>query len=430
MNVGGPTREDAPPDTSARTLVIGGLRRGALLVFLPVFAAAQALAWLTYAVTGWFRPWSWFKIGNAVALTGTRVGFDVTVALRDLASGSSGTAASELVVATGALTIAVLVLAYRAGREQARGLERRPQAAAAAGAIVGIGFGVLSFVTALPVSLVLPRLGIEELRPMWWQALVMPVAVASVAGAFGGLARARERLDASGAAWVVAAIRGGAGAFWWGSSLAFVGLLIAAVLSPSPVGAYARFVDRTGGGAALVVEHATLVPNQSVLVLGASMGAPTTLRVGTQDVLEISRGGVDAAGPAGPFVAAILGSPDQHLAEFPWWFTAFLLVPAAAAVIGGREAGRDASERKERLLRGAGAGIVYAACCTVAVWASSITLPGIGVGLAQFGAGPIRLGASPVGTGALALAWGVVGCSVGALVPWPARFSAVPKRPR
>jgi len=44
---------DAPPATAPGDVVVAGLRRGALLVFLPVFVAGQALAWLTYAASRW-----------------------------------------------------------------------------------------------------------------------------------------------------------------------------------------------------------------------------------------------------------------------------------------------------------------------------------------------------------------------------------------
>ena len=129
-------------------------------------------------------------------------------------------------------------------------------------------FGILAFVVSLPVSLSFARFGIDHLEPVRWQAFVLPVLVAGAAGAIGGLARARERLSEGGGATVLAAIDGGARALWWGTVLALVGVLFVAALSPAPVGSYARFVDRAGaGGAATLVGHALLLPNQSVLVL-------------------------------------------------------------------------------------------------------------------------------------------------------------------
>src|SRR5206468_8496622 len=127
MSVAAASGVEARPDTRPLAWLLSGLRRGALLVFLPVFLAGQAIAWLTYAVSGWYRPWSWFKIGFAETLASVRVTF----------TGSSSGVPSvgffgelrlpaTLAVALGGLTVAVVVLAFRAGREQAGGLEDRP----------------------------------------------------------------------------------------------------------------------------------------------------------------------------------------------------------------------------------------------------------------------------------------------------------------
>jgi hypothetical protein len=149
-------------------------------------------------------------------------------------------------------------------------------------------------------------------------------------------------------------------------------------------------------------------------------------------VLRVSRDGVQASGPTGPFIAAIVGSADQRLAMFSPWFVAFLLVPAVGAILGGRAARRQrpAAGFTEQLLVGAAAGVVFAGCCAMAVWGASVTLPNLEGGLAGLGSGAIRLGASPARTGLLALAWGVVGCAVGAVIPWPDRLSASPTTPR
>ena len=420
MSTGGPTRAEVPPDTRPRALLLGGLQRGALLVFLPVFAAGQLLAWLTYAATGWYHPWSWTKIGLGVSLSSVRVPFDATVTVRDGLSGG-GAQTARLVVATGALTVAVLVLSFRAGRHQSRGLERRPVAAAVAGSIVGLGFGIPAFVAALPVRLSFPRFGIEQLEPVRWQSLVLPLVVAGTTGAIGGLARARDHLDEGRGADLVAAIGGGATMFWWGVVFSFVGVLLAAALSPGPVGSYARFVDRAGaGGAATLIGHGLLLPNQSVLVLATSMGATTTLQVGATDALDLTWRGIHANGSAGEFLAAIAGSADLQVARFPWWFAGFILVPFVATVLGGRSAGVDATSVGQRVLRGAVAGPVFGVLCAVAVWAATITVPTWG--LSRFGS--ISLGTPPLIAGAIATAWGVVGGIGGAAIPWPARFSA------
>jgi hypothetical protein len=57
MSAGFPATPEISADTRQAALLRSGVRRGALLVFLPVFVAGQAIAWLTYAVSGWYRPW-------------------------------------------------------------------------------------------------------------------------------------------------------------------------------------------------------------------------------------------------------------------------------------------------------------------------------------------------------------------------------------
>jgi len=75
MNASEVAGTEAPPATAPGDVVVAGLRRGVLLVFLPVFVAGQALAWVTYAASRWYHPYSWFKIGLAETLSSVRVPF-------------------------------------------------------------------------------------------------------------------------------------------------------------------------------------------------------------------------------------------------------------------------------------------------------------------------------------------------------------------
>jgi len=413
---------DARPVTAPGDVLLSGLRRGALLVFLPVFVAGQALAWLTYAASRWYHPYSWFKIGLAETLSSVRVPFTVS---RDAGSPGPG-APGRLVVATGALTILVLVLAYRAGREQARAFERRPGAAAIAGSAIGLGVAVPMFVIAFPVTLGFPQFGIERLEPGLWQAFVMPLVVSGVAGAAGGAAVARDAVQERVGSRVVAAVVGGATAMWWGIVGAFLAILLVGAISPGPTGAYARFVSRTGGsGAATVIEHASLLPNQSALVLSVAMGTHATLSVGGEPAVVVSREGIDASHGAGVLLAAYAGA-QSNTASFPAWFWAFLLVPLAATVLGGRAAAGDERRRGERALRGAAGGVVFAILCVGAAWAAGIEVPA----WADVTNGGATLGVPLATTGVLALAWGVVGGALGAVLPWPERLSAGSATPR
>ena len=420
MTSGGPT-PTVPTDVRPLTLVLGGLRRGALLVFVPVYVIGQLLAVCAGIVTGWYGLSSWVRIGLAESLTSVRVAFDATAT-----SGGTSQSAGQLVLATGALTIAVLVLAFRAGRAHAAGLEERPLAAAAAGSAVGLGFALPTFATSFAATVVIDRFGIDRLQPVRWQAFALSLIVAGAAAAAGALARARQGVDERIGERVVAAVAAGAAAFWWGLVLAFIAALVTAALSPTQVGTYARILDRGGAvGAAAIIQQALLVPNGSVLVLATSMGATTTVAVGADGAIAVTREGVHANGAAGQFVAAVLGANGTEIARFPWWFAGWLLVPLAATVIGGRIAAAGIARRSERVARGAASGLVYAALCAIAVWGASITIPGWGVGRSEV----VTLGASPVIAGALALVWGLVGGAIGGAIPWPPALSRR-ERPR
>jgi hypothetical protein len=422
MTQAGPTSPEVTPDDRPAASLLVGIGRGALLVFLPVFAIGQALAWTAAAVTGWYGPSTWARVGLAESLTGAHVAFDATAVV----FGGSPQLAGELAFATGAVTIAIVVLAFRAGRAQAAGLEDRPLAAAAAASAVGLGFALPTFLTSFGATLTIDRFGIDRLEPLRWQSLVFPAVIAGAAAVVGALGLARQRVEERIGERVVAAVRGGAIAFWWGLVLALVGALLAAALSPSPVATYARALDRAGAvGAAAIVQQALLAPNGSALVLATSMGATTTFVLGPDGEIEVTREGVHAEGVLGGFVAAVLGANGPDVARFPWWFAGWWLVPAAATVVGGRAAAGRAA-RAEGALRGALSGAVYAVLCAVAVWAASITVPTWGLGRA----GEITIGTSPILTGALALAWGVIGGTVGGTVVRPAKMLSARERPR
>jgi hypothetical protein len=391
MSAGYPTRSEIPPDTRPLALLLSGVRRGALLVFLPVFVAGQAIAWLTYAVSGWYRPWSWFKIGIAEALASVRVTFVGTSEAFGAKSPVSDAITVPFELWVGALFVAVIVLAFRAGREQARGLEERPLAAAIAGSLPGVGFAIPMAIIAPFVTLGFPQFGIDHLEPVLWQAFVLPLVVGGVSGAVGGLATVGGTLDER-APWgprLAAAARGGFTALWWGLALAFGGFLVVAALQPGVTAAYARFVDRTGGsGAALVVQHALLLPNQSSMILDTTMGVPTTIDLDETPLVRVSITSVDAIGSEGAAVAGIVHAGSDH-ADFPAWYWAFVLVPAAATVVGGRTAGGGA----------------------IAAWFAAIVLPLF----ASTIGGSLRLGTDPFATGFAAFLWGVLGCTIGAV---------------
>jgi hypothetical protein len=416
----------SPPDTRPSALVLGGLRRGALLVFLPVAAASQAIAWLEYAISNRFDPWSWFKVGLAYALTSVRVPFDAVVrGARPEGGGQRALETATLELAVGALTIAVVILAFRAGAAQARGLERQPRAAALAGSAVGLGFAVPMAVASVFVRLGLPGLGITALEPVLAWAFMMPLVVGGVVGAVGGLAAvsiAREERSLLGDPSEAkpppprseAAARGGFTAFWWALGLAFVAFLILAVVQSGATRAYGRAIGSWGEpGAVVVVHHALLLPNQSALILAVTMGSPVDLTIGDDVAARASLGGIDVFGTYGDVLPDPAPGREEAGVDFPGWYVAFLAVPAVAAVLGGRQAGVRVGRAGERAIRGALGGVVFALLCTVAVWAAGVVIP---LFVGPLGGAP-GLSADPTRTAMVALAWGVAGGVMGASLP-------------
>ena len=408
--------EPAAPRTGAQVF-LSGVRRGSVLAFVPLALAGQAIAWIEYAISGWYRPWSWVKIGFAYTLTGARVGFDATVRAAATRHPSKDLPFSEqrMEIAVGALVVLAVVLLFRAGQEQGK-LRYRSPAAAAAGASVALGFAVPCLLIAFPVRLVFPQLGIASLRPVLWQAFVLPAALGLVCGVAGGLSAAGGGPDHR--AWpatVTAAARGAWAAFTWGLMLAFLGFLVLAGVEPRTTGGYAR-AARDGGsaGAVLVVHHALLLPNQSGLILTTAMGGHIELSLSDHPVAELTLDGVLPLGRASDLF------PDG--VQFGPWYGLFLLVPGVAALLGGRRAGRSSSGLRQAVLRGALGGVGFAVLAGVGAWASSITLP-FAPGLLR---PPVVLEAGMWRTAMLALPWGVVGGVLGALVP---ERGPAPERP-
>jgi hypothetical protein len=386
--------------------------------------ATQAVAWLAYAISGRYGPWSWVKIGFAYALTSARVPFEVTAR-------GGAEPFDTMEVALGAFVAAAIVLAFRAGRDQAKGLETEPVNAALAGAMIAPGFAIAMVVAAYAVRLGFPNLGIEVLEPVLWAAFVFPFVEAGVAGALGGLARVRRHrraqdprvpsprtTGAPGDGRAAVIVRAGAVACGWGLVFATLASLLLAAVEMDVTKAYGRFIGRSERvGAIALVHHALVLPNQSALVLGATMGVPAELSVGEARAATIGLRGFEAEGN---FRGLFGGPRDRHAGSFPapGWYLVFHVVPAAATVMGGRAAGEGARSPLVATWSGALAGVVFAALCVLAIWAAGVALPLL-PGVLQ---GSVRLEA-PLGRLAVfALGWGVAGCTIGALsMAWERR---------
>jgi hypothetical protein len=390
----------APPDTRPGALVLAGVRRGFLVVFLPVALGAQVVAFLGFAISGAYGPWSWVKIGLGYALMSARVPFDVTVRRSATLTASDASVPRTLALALGALTIAVVVLAFRAGRAQARGLERDPGQAVAAGVTVGLGLALPMGIVAILVRLSFPRAGVTALEPVLWTAFTLPLVLVCASGAAGGLTAARGALARGGpGAFILRAARAAASMVWWGLVFGTIAFLVLIAVRPSATRWYARTLGDAGaGGAVAIVHHALLVPNQSAMILATASGSPVRLTAGDTILVSVSLTEVDATGFGGDAIALGRG------------YLVFLLVPALAAIMGGRSAGEGARSARVAIACGALAGGIYALLAGVLAWASSVQAPLPGLG------SQASLGSAPAVTAALGAAWGVAGGVVGALI--------------
>ncbi len=263
-----------------------------------------------------------------------------------------------------------------------------------------------------------------------WQAFALPALLGIGAGGAAGALEAWPR-DSLGRAWLV----GGWRALLVALGLAAVGVLVLAAARPQGTAAYARAVSSNGPrvAALLLGHHALLVPNQSFFVLAPSMGGCTELRgpnasipllcpgrlpnLGTPEVLDdIAR--VDGPQPEG-------GTTSDLPMPAGYWM--FVLAPAVATFSGGRSAVSGGSGGHESLVRGAGAGVVFAVLVGVGSWLASAEL--VLHGAETLGTTALTLGPRPLPTALLALAWGVVGGVLGAWTGRQEEGTPVPVEP-
>ena len=190
--------------------------------------------------------------------------------------------------------------------------------------------------------------------------------------------------------------------------LAFAGFLVAAGVRSDVSGAYVRGASGSRIGTIAALHHVLLLPNQSLLIAAPAMGSclrlegsgsqPTTLCLRT---LTIRPGLGQIVLPAGV---------ESEPVSLPEVWLLFLVVPAVATLWGGSAAGAGAGSAPEAAVRGAGAGVVFAAMVVVGEALSAIWITREDSGTI------LRLGADLARTGALACAWGICGGVLGALL--------------
>lgn len=405
----GAREPDLSPRSAPWPLAVGG---GALAF------GCVALAALAIGVSEWLAAGRPFGLRLPWKLAGLYVGAFHGAAVRALGTGPLGIGADgtmSVVDATTETTLRVTFLLgtalaacalWWAGRAVARaaggGVGRR----LLWGAAVAPVYSLLVFGVSLAVELRFPSAGITDVRIVAWEALTRSLAVAAVAGAVGGFASCRETLEPSEpwAARALAWITGGWRMFVALMVLSLAGFLVLAAVQTGASTSYVRSLSGIGRAGAIVAgHHVLLLPDQALLMAVPAMGGclelgetgsePTTLcpreltvRPGWGDLLF-----ADRSSDILPLSPALL---------------LFLLVPALATVWGGRAAAMGAGSAGERALRGAGAGLVFAALTATGVAVSAVSASRAGLEL--------RLGAEVGRTALVGLAWGLIGGVLGA----------------
>jgi len=431
-----PAAPPAPPEAHAEDAG-PGLRpasltaiKGGLVAFVMTALAGQIVPLAIEVGGGRLALSTALELGWFYELAFHRVAIDVT--------GSGGVTGRVSVAFLSGTGLAIWLL-FRAGRRTARRVGPSLRDRTLAGAMVGP-------VYALPIliitSLVRSRLqtggafALETVRfhGVVWQAFVFPALLGIIAGGTGGAVDSLPH-GSRARAWLV----GGWRALLWALGLAVVGVLVLAAVRPQGTAAYARIVSSSGPRTALLLlgHHALLLPNQSFFVLGPSMGGCTDL-VGSEATIPLICPGrlpvleapallddISRAGGADPTITGAIA--DRPMPAGYW---AFALVPALATLAAGHHVGADVSGRarlREAIVRGAGAGVVFALLVGVGTWMASAALvvhtaDGSGTTSLTFGPGPVP-------TALIALAWGVFGAALGASIARQDEGTPVPVEP-
>lgn len=431
------------------------VRRG-LLAFGIVAAVAEGAALAVYAL----GP-SGIGLGDAVRVGGLYVAMFHRVPLRlsadeaglfgflgsSPATGSAAALHAEIAIVPLAVTALAAWLLWRAGRAVAvsaggSSLERAMHGAKVAPVYAG-AVAATSLLSSLHVSgfeLVPPREFDLSAAPVL--AVVLPLVLAAVAAAGGGWwsAGAGEMPPPR------AVLAGGWTMLVAGLLLSYAGLFLAgvvrpdgleALLTPSTGRYYQTLFGRADVGMVLLGHHLALAPNEAAWVLTPAMGGCTGAFPETGEPsrflcygrfpLEVP---VPSWLPASGVPGETAGSARFGTAPAPYFL--FLLVPAAAAVLGGRRAASSGAvgSGREAVVLGAAAGTVFAVLVTAVSWAASISAAASLTVDATTDRGGVRLGPDLLVGGLLALAWGVAGGALGAELTRRRRGTGSPPRPR
>jgi hypothetical protein len=407
------------------------------VAFLSMTAIGQVLAFLAWLVadTGASAAaaarlgWMYFGAFHHVAI-------ELDVSDLDLVAPGAAPGSTSLSIGLALLSVtavAVLLL-FRAGRGVADRAGGSAGARVLLGAAVAPSYALPAFAASLLVDVTTPlRVGsfaTGELHVVLspWQALVFPFAIAVASGAAGGF---RSAFGAEGRSEdvrrIAAASAGAVRMLVVGLGLSLGGLFVAGVVQPDePVAlltpSTARYFDtvfeRPAAGLAFLGHHLAVVPNEAVWTLVPAMGACDGVRgSASRDLLCYSQfpNRLETTVPALQSLAVSSPFGPLIFRRAPAGYLAFLLVPVAATLLGGRLAGRRfGASRRERALVGVTAGAMFALSIGILSVLSSVTI-GYGAAFGSDGSsGWIIVGPNVV-TGTLcALAWGCAGGALGA----------------
>ena len=396
------------------------------LVFLPIAAVGlvAALATFLFADPGVSLAGA-LRIGalylgpfHHVALV---IEGDLDVDVSRLPGSSTpvgGSATVELGVALLAVTALAVWLLFRAGR--ASGFGDGPGARALSGSVVALGYAPPVLLVALlvrfeePVELGSFLTGGVRVSMSTWQALAFPLAIAAIAGAFGGLwSWVRSAGERPPAVRTRAVLGGGWLMFLLGLGLSYLGLFVAGIVQPDePVATatpstaryFSTVFERPGQGAVILAHHLALAPNEALWTLVPAVGGCDVVRGSERAELLCYRRFPSGATPDG----------DVSFGNAPGGYLAFLLVPAVAALVGGRWAGSTAEGAgMSGAAIGAASGVVFGVAVFAGCLLASITLSYGTTSGAGSGGGHLWIGPDPVSATLFALAWGLVGGAVG-----------------
>lgn len=390
-----------------------------LLGAAPVATLRALAAALAVAALGQLPPSLFNVAGGGLELaTQLRVGWLYTMAGHAVAVEASGSAApfpnmgDGVHVRLGLLTIAAVAAAMLAvgARAAARRVDDIGMRRAMAGALVAVPYAAVIGGVNAAVALELavgPDATTTVVAPVW-EGFVLPGALAAAAGIVGGWSGSRSWHHEWGRA-----VSAGMRVFAWGAALAFIGLLSFASLRPEGLERYSVEVWSGGGQRASVYlgHQALVLPDQAMWILATSMGSCVSLRVdaAAHDLLCLDRlpRGPDPASWLIGELGRVDGAPDTAPMPAVAWL--FLVVPAAALVLGFKGSGRTAASLPRAAAFGASGGLVYAVLVTVTSLAGSLWVVTGDAGQGRF----VAIGPDPARTAVLSLAWGVIG---GALV--------------